>query len=975
VTLFNTFLAGIETMNMRRVIGNLCVLTAAIAVATEAAAAADKGPDPYYTQPRFFFPHPDSRGPTWKVPNFGPVGIGIDLVRPGMTMKISRVEEGSPAAKTGKLKAGQIIERVNGQVLKDRDPREILGDWITEAEATDGKVVLAIKDLGDVVVQIPVLGRYADTWPVNCKKSDQIVRNLADAIARQKQPRWGSIMFLLSTGDDKDLDVVKGWIKDVKTSGPYPWHKGYVGVELCEYYLRTGDASILPVIAKDAEAIKGFMYNDGWSGRGRASYTYGQLNAAGVHCLTFVLMAKLCGVDVDEQMLQSALKHFYRYAGRGSVPYGDSLPENGFRDNGKTGGLAVAMAAAALLTPDGEKTVYAKARDNTAMKGFYANNWFHAAHTGGGIGEIWHNTTVSMMREKRPGPYRSFLDSRRWVMELSRRHDGSIGIAGVADRYDKSVSEEEIAWGNYFALTYTIPRKHLQLYGAPRSKYAKTFELPVRPWGNAADDVFQSPEPIPGSSMTMDALLAEKADTDASAPIMASWGKGTLTDETILKYLHHPEYDYRIAMVNQVVKRGRGDIVLAMLKPSDPRLRKNGLVAMTGVFKTAALPDEEITPAMVSAVERMVEDPEEAWWVKLGAIAALERGGPEAVAKHKATLLSFLSHDDWWFQTAAAHALLLIATEPEHYKDVIPPIAAMLGKTKILRVIHVGRDVAKVLPKAPPEIQKFAAGYFREASVGLPAQFVDDHTGYVMTGGSTLARNTLTGIVTKLPGGAELGRADPKTTLAWRNSNEDKDLYVYTGTFKPNPPLVGKWRYITDVADGTDPVGIEKAVKKRASYLDWVAKQLEKKAAAQASKKGDDKKKKKKKKGGPLERALVPVYLELKDKGEVGQNKVLFWTDDMLIDNGLGEARRMELHAVNGKTYLLVEKGGFAEDESASKSGDGGDDTGDDSEDVDEGEDADSGTREPADTAKTADDNAVDPAPWHCGYKVYERVE
>jgi hypothetical protein len=83
----------------------------------------------------------------------------------------------------------------------------------------------------------------------------------------------------------------------------------------------------------------------------------------------------------------------------------------------------------------------------------------------------------------------------------------------------------------------------------------------------------------------------------------------------------------------------------------------------------------------------------------------------------------------------------------------------------------------------------------------------------------------------------------------------------------------------------------------------------------------------------------------------------------------------MELHAVNGKTYLLVEKGGFAEDESASKSGDGGDDTGDDSEDVDEGEDADSGTREPADTAKTADDNAVDPAPWHCGYKVYERVE
>lgn len=34
-------------------------------------------------------------------------------------MRISQVEAGSPAAKTGKLAKDQIIESVNGQVLKD----------------------------------------------------------------------------------------------------------------------------------------------------------------------------------------------------------------------------------------------------------------------------------------------------------------------------------------------------------------------------------------------------------------------------------------------------------------------------------------------------------------------------------------------------------------------------------------------------------------------------------------------------------------------------------------------------------------------------------------------------------------------------------------------------------------------------------------------------------------------------------------
>ena len=36
------------------------------------------------------------------------------------------------------------------------------------------------------------------------------------------------------------------------------------------------------------------------------------MGLAGTGTLTFLLLAKQCGVDVDEDMLQSALQHYYR---------------------------------------------------------------------------------------------------------------------------------------------------------------------------------------------------------------------------------------------------------------------------------------------------------------------------------------------------------------------------------------------------------------------------------------------------------------------------------------------------------------------------------------------------------------------------------------------------------------------------------------------------------------------------------------
>ena len=122
---------------------SLCSVVVALTIPSSSLEARKKAPpETYYTVPTIFQPVPSSSGRAWNVKNFGPVGIGINFIRPGMTLQIAIVEKDSPAEKTGKLKKGQMIESINGKVMKDKDPRELLGEILAAAEAKDGKINL-----------------------------------------------------------------------------------------------------------------------------------------------------------------------------------------------------------------------------------------------------------------------------------------------------------------------------------------------------------------------------------------------------------------------------------------------------------------------------------------------------------------------------------------------------------------------------------------------------------------------------------------------------------------------------------------------------------------------------------------------------------------------------------------------------------------------------------------------------------------
>jgi len=686
----------------------------------------------FYKETPLFSTAPKANQSITKLTRFGPVGMSIELHQPAFTMKVGDIEPDSPAAAAGGFKKGQIIETINGQSLKDIDPRIQLGNIIETAEATDGVLKFNVKEsteatAREIIVHIPVLGAYSPTWPLDCPKSDRIIRNFADYLAQPDSHKGfadAGMLFLVSTGDDRDLVPVREWVhslKDRRTSG-YAWHIGYGGLAICEYYLRTGDPVALEVIQKWVDAAAAGEYLNGWAGRGgvpRLGYGNGHLNASGTHVVTFLLLAKQCGADVDESLLHRTLTHFFRYAGRGLNPYGDDRPETSFVDNGKNGKLAFAMAAAASLTPEGEDSIYARARDHAAMTSFYTTTFMLHGHTGGGIGEIWRSAAMGLLHDAKPRQYREFMDHRMWHYDMSRRFDGSFGILGGAG-YDK------VEWGNCYPLTYTVPRRTLRITGAPPSEFSKSYQLPERPWGTGADDVFLSLESVSDAEGNRQDLSGETLTADSAVPLIIRLNENELSDDQIRQYTYHPDFLIR-HMVSNVASgltadymfpkpelRVRHELLEELARHADPRVRYAGIRASIRPFNA----EDEWSQRMFDfAIERLQDDAE-SWFIKDACLALARSGTPEMLIPHIDLFISYLDHSEQWLQNGALMILADLSTDERSYEKAMPAVGKMLQTNP--RQSTTGGAVWKlreILPHATAKVRDLALDVFGDAYV------------------------------------------------------------------------------------------------------------------------------------------------------------------------------------------------------------------------------------------------------------------
>jgi hypothetical protein len=652
-------------------------------------------PADYYTEEHIYKLRPDPKGERF----FGIIGAtGLKAkVYPGVVLKVETMMPGSPSE--GKFAKDEILTGINGTALKGLNPFVVMGNALTKAEATDGKMVFDVtsadgKTQRKETVTIPVLGAYSKTWPLNCKKSKRIIDEAAAFYADPQKFNSSGIpgalgcLFLLSTGDDKYLPRVKAYFdafpKDVKALGVDTWGNGYNGIACGEYYLRTGDKSVLPILQYYCDdAKKHQIYGCGWAHYGAKSvwpgYVAGGLmNPAGAQVLTTLLLGKECGVKVDEQTLLGSLRFFYRFAGHGSVPYGDHRGEGGLGSNGKDGMVAAAMLIAEGAS--GDVTIYKKASKQLTLGIIDSYSTMVLGHADHGRGDgIWRGITTSYLMTEKPALFRQSMDRLTWWHDLSREPGGSIGIATLGFMHDSPIGHS----GPGMGLSYTAPLRKLRITGAPKTKFSQKYTLPENLWGTEADLAFLSLEHNPK-------YLEYGPEDPVHVPFFALGNAydrpekdiQTLPREVILKNVYHRQYMIRTQAGKALRATGAYDELEKLLQDPDPRVRRAALDGLSDYqywfgLGNNGIPTEKFSPAMVKSITKMLADPKESWWVVVGALSAFKFATAEDIQQNYKLIEPWTKHSDWWLRDAAFSALTGLQKDDALYVKILPTLLTM----------------------------------------------------------------------------------------------------------------------------------------------------------------------------------------------------------------------------------------------------------------------------------------------------------
>ncbi len=391
----------------------------------------------------------------------------------GRQILITKVDPGSPA--DGALAVGDVILGVAGKPFA-YDPRTEFGKAITTAES-DGKLPLTRWRAGkeeQVVVNLPVLGKYSATAPYACEKSrrilDQGCKALALRMSEENYPKTQNAitrslnaLALLASGDAAHLPLVKReaqWAADFTTGGYATWYNAYVIILLSEYVIATGDQSVVPGLRRLAmEAAKGQSAVGSWGHKyalpdGRLS-GYGMMNAPGVPLTISLVMARGAGVKDPEiaAAIEKSARLMRYYIGKGAVPYGDHEPwTQTHEDNGKSG-----MAAILFHMLGEEEGAEFFARMALASHGAERDG----GHTGNFLNILWSLPPISLSGPQATGAWMNEFGG--WYFDLARRWDGSFVHLGPPEPKNDSYPGWDTSGG--YLLAYALPLKSLYLIG------------------------------------------------------------------------------------------------------------------------------------------------------------------------------------------------------------------------------------------------------------------------------------------------------------------------------------------------------------------------------------------------------------------------------------------------------------------------------------------------------------------------------
>jgi len=409
----------------------------------------------------------------------GPVGIKAGPFGPNMGVR--EVKPGSPA--DGEILAGDVIYSANGNMLGEK-AWEVMGAAITESETKEagGKLVLGVRRDGgnkNVELTLDVMGTYSSTAPYDCPKTEKIIADLEDWLVAQGAGAGflnSDALFLLATGNPKLQGFVRravyAHMARVAPSKPFEptragksWHNSAAALLLGEYYLATGDRSVLPYLKNSCDRLAATQNKEegGWRHNFPGGPTYGLIPNAGLPGVMGMHFAREAGLDINMESFARGVRHFGdRRAETGFLIYGfggcqrevpppfDPEAMATGHMNTYNGGLS---AAGILMGLVGEH----RAAHLCSLISAYAwNNTFH-----GHGGNFWNNfwTPLGAHAHGRPA-FIHFWENYRWYRECNRMFDGSL------------IQHESGKVGAGPGVALVAPRRRLQIVGAPTSPFS-----------------------------------------------------------------------------------------------------------------------------------------------------------------------------------------------------------------------------------------------------------------------------------------------------------------------------------------------------------------------------------------------------------------------------------------------------------------------------------------------------------------------
>jgi len=421
--------------------------------------------------------------------NLGPTGaLGWMYVEGAMTVKarqilVTKVENGSPA--DGKLEVGDVILGVFGEPFT-RDARKSFGWAIGRAETEEAKGILPLivwrkGRTKTVDLRLQVMGAYSDTSPYGCPKAKRILEQGCALIARdiRKENRFPiNELALMASGKPEYMERVRESAHALAASvpeteklwaaschnGKHTWGFGYRNVFLTEYYLATGDRTVVPAIRAFTACIARGQGRYGTWGHGLFGPgpdgklhgpipPYGPVNQAGLPCFVSLVLARKCGIrDPElEPAIARANRFFGYYAGKGSIPYGEHRPGIGHDDNGKT---SIAAVAFALQGRRAETRFFSK----MVTASYESREW---GHCGNGFSYVWGPIAANCGGQK---AIAAFMKELRWYYDLARRWDGAFVYTGTGGGVASSYRGVFNSTASYM-LGYAVPLRKLHITG------------------------------------------------------------------------------------------------------------------------------------------------------------------------------------------------------------------------------------------------------------------------------------------------------------------------------------------------------------------------------------------------------------------------------------------------------------------------------------------------------------------------------